>query len=917
MTHRARCGRQRLLVAGIAICVLVGRAEAQVWGEIDLPGGVTAAREVLGLGTETRTSSAFLVDFIRTFHQFGDVDSAAIERFERYLRYVQELRAVLAVWPDGLQLGTERLQRQNRDRWRTVAEALALRLREVKNRPVLEVDRDDEAAQRVSWLKALGIDVTRLVQQLNQGERVRLAIASDPLPLPLPGIWPALLDREGRPDIVRLGATHRPALLYIGLMSLDSETLAFLAANPRALDLDTQEAGVLAAFGRSIRVRGNRIEVPGGGAYSPIWVQLVDRRLDEPVEFIRRLLSRDEGRLAFLYDTVSRVPQAIQTALFDGAAGTQSRVEALERHYRWFNEVYPAWKVGTRPFFRPPFDPSLALTLLDIGADGVVGSAWWPQILEKVTDDDGWPDRPLKGLEDSRAGLTWALRWMFDTTEPEARFRLLRYAQRQFASSPRSAAPQVEVALRGFSRMPALMLVLERLRVSDPAVLAAMANAAVRLTLSGDVDRVGPALRQWQAGLSILDQIGRRRQIRPETRDGLLQALAALVPPEGSPAPGAVATWVVEQLNPALGVPPPGDKDYEVGAIAAWLAPDAQKTRTLSWEGLEYRIDRVGPAVRDATAVRAGVKGPTLTHLELLVRTRREMLAGVKALAHAKEIAGRLDAVRKELLELRDDKNKPLFETDDLEDASRTIARIRRERDLNRVSRQVSKLDYTLDVATAQVLPDLAYALAAAPTPQPQIYADIARRHLITASPDLPPEAWRQERLAPAEDGSPARRHRRCRRRHGRSRYRTFGWPAATAVDERRHGASRGREVQSPRSGCAHAAPDSCLAARGGRRRARRWQLTPRAPDRSAGPHWRRLPRGTGPPWKPRCIPCWARCAPIRCCGSGNASRWTRQPRCCSRRSGRDWASAPMHGSQRRWASPGRRSTAACACARR
>ena len=744
MTHPARRGRQLALAVGTAVCLLAGRAEAQVWGEIDLPGGVTAAREVLGLGTETCTASAFLLDFVRTFHQFGDVDSAAIERFERYLRYVQELRGVLALWPDGMELGKDRLAGQTRERWRTVAEHLGLRLREVKNRPVLEVDRDNGAAQRAVWLKALGVDVPKLAQQLNQGERVRLAIPSDALPLPLPGLWPTILDQPGKPDIVRLGATHRPALLYVGLMSLDGDTLAFWAANSKALDLDTPGAGVLAAFGRSIHVRGRTIVVPGGPAYAPVWVRLVDRRLDEPVEFIRRLLSKDDGRLAYLYDTVAHLAPVRQTALFDGAATTDARIEGLENHYRWFRDVEPAWKVGTRPFFRPGFDPSLALTLLDIAPDGQVGPTWWPKMLEKITDEDGWPARPLKDLDDRRAGLGWGLRWIFDSQAPGSRFRLLRYAQRQFARSPKAEAAGVEVALRGFSRMPALSLVMERMGVNDAAVLAEVAEAGMRLTLLGEIDRVEPALRQWQAALAIFEQIVRRRSLPADTRDGLLLSLSKLVPHDRAPAPGTVAEWVVEQLSPVLGVPAAGSNDYEAAAIKAWLAPEAQPTRTLSWEGLEYRIDRVGPVVRDATAVRAGVKGPTLTQLEVLVRTRREMVAGVKALDRAKDIAARLDSVRKELLELRDDKNEPRFETEDLEDAARTIAKIRRDKDLNRVSRQVEKLDYTFGVVTGYVLPALAYALAAAPTPQPQIYADIAERHVNTASPDLPPEEWRR-----------------------------------------------------------------------------------------------------------------------------------------------------------------------------
>lgn len=739
-----RPARRVACLALVASLAASTAARAQTWGEIELPGGVTAAREVLGLGTGTRTPSAFLVDFVRTFHQFGDVDSAAVDRFERYLRYVQEVRTVLTGWRDGLELGSDRLRGVQRERWRHVAETLGLRLREVKNRPVLELDRDEQAVERVGWLKALGVDAARLAQQLTQGERVRVAIASEPLPLPLPGIWPALLDRPGPPDIVRLGTSHRAALLYTGLMALDQETLRFVDAHPKVLELDIAEAGTFAAFARSLRVRSTRVEPPGGAAFAPVWVQLVDRRLEEADEFIRRLLAKDEGRLAFLYDTVAQLEPRLQVALFDGAGRTEPRLETFDRHYRWFREVDPTWKVGTRPFFRPAIDPSTVLALLDIGPDGRVGPDWWPDVLEKVAGEDGWPERPLREIRDRRAGLTWALQWIFDGQAPETRFRLLRFAQRRFASAPRTAAAPVETALRGVDRMPALLMALERMGVGTPVVFAEMASAAMRLTSAGDVDTAGPKLREWQAAAAILEQVLRRRAVPASVRDGLLLSLAKTVPPDDALPSGAVATWVVEQLAPALGAPEADAKDFEKLAIGRWLAPAEQPVRTLAWEGLDYRIDRVGPVVRDAVAVRAAAKGPTLAHLDALVRVRREMLAGVTTVERAQALAGRLEPVRTALLQIRDEKNKPRFETDDLQDAARTLARIKRPRDLDRVAKQVPKLDYTFDVVSAHVLPALAYALAAAPTPQPQIYADAADRHLVTASAGLPPEQWRR-----------------------------------------------------------------------------------------------------------------------------------------------------------------------------
>ena len=609
---------------------------------------------------------------------------------------------------------------------------------------MLELDTGEDAAQRLAWLQALGISVPALAQQLNGGERVRLAIPVDALPLPLPSLWPTLLDQAGRPDIARLGATHRSALLYMGLMSLDSETLAFLASHPQALDLDSAQAGTFAAFGRSIRVRGNRIEPAGGGAYAPIWVQLVDRRLDEPVEFMRRLLGRDDGRLAFLYDTVAHATEAQQQALLAGATGTQAQLDVVKRIYESSKAVDPAWKVGLQPFRRPPMDPSLALALLDLDETGVVGPPWWPQILETIAEDDGWPDRPIRALTDRPATLVWAFGWIFEAKTPDARFRLLRFAQRRFARAPKTSAAVVEVALRGMSRMPALLLALERLGVEDASVLAEVANAARRLTTSGDVEQVGPVLRHWQSALAIFEQIARRRTIPAQTRDGLLLALAKVVPTDGVLESAAVARWVIEQLNPALGVPPPADKRFEAAAIAAWLAPASAPSQTLTWEGLTYRVDRVGPVVRDAIAVRAGARGPTLEHLDVLVRILRDMEGGVTTLARAKDIVSRLEGVRTAMLEPRDDQNKPVYETEDLEDAIRTIARIQRDRDLTRVARQVGKLRYTVNVVTERVLPALAYALAAAPNPQPQIYADSALRHLVTSAAGTPPERWRE-----------------------------------------------------------------------------------------------------------------------------------------------------------------------------
>src|SRR5512145_1670421 len=98
-----------------------------------------------------------------------------------------------------------------------------------------------------------------LVQAGNRGETA-------PLPLD-PSIWRDTLLMRDVPDHALLAAIlsdRRTALLYHGLAALDDETLAWLGPD-RALLADLAEhAGMFAAFGRSLRVKGGRVQVPGG-----------------------------------------------------------------------------------------------------------------------------------------------------------------------------------------------------------------------------------------------------------------------------------------------------------------------------------------------------------------------------------------------------------------------------------------------------------------------------------------------------------------------------------------------------------------------------------------------------------------------------------------------------------------------------
>ena len=77
-------------------------------------------------------------------------------------------------------------------------------------------------------------------------------------------------------------------------------------------------------------------------------------------------IEKDEGRLAFFYDTLAALPPSVHAALLAGGGSANDQWDRFEASYRWFREVDDTWKVGTRPFYRPAFDPSVAMRLLDI-----------------------------------------------------------------------------------------------------------------------------------------------------------------------------------------------------------------------------------------------------------------------------------------------------------------------------------------------------------------------------------------------------------------------------------------------------------------------------------------------------------------------------------------------------------------------
>jgi hypothetical protein len=419
--------------------------------------------------------------------------------------------------------------------------------------------------------------------------------ATDTLPLPFDAaLWSQMVLRrpvppEGLPAAIL--ADPRAAWLYYGAVGLDDETRAWVASRPHRLIKLGLRAGAFAAFSPSLRVQGTRVMSPGGPAADGIWKALVGKPPTQAEYFIDRLLKERDGRLAWLYDTISRLDAGQQRHLLEG----EGALERVRRLADLFTRVDPQWRIEDRPLWRPLVDPAALLVELEAGADGRLvapdPAAWTSTLGRPVAVDAAWlADRVFSGdrasLRDRFELALFAMRWTRDGGEPPA-------------------AP----ALALFVDAPALALTLERIGVRDNALAKRLVTLLARDAIREDV----VALRLVQAAIALVERTTLSGTFDAKAAQALLAGLLDRV--EAAEVGPAVATWLTEALGPAcarLG------GDFDARLVTA-LAGPGEGGAAVDWEGQRYvvspgaaaraRIERVReaqgqPSLAEAAGVR-------------------------------------------------------------------------------------------------------------------------------------------------------------------------------------------------------------------------------------------------------------------------------------------------------------------------
>jgi len=202
-----------------------------------------------------------------------------------------------------------------------------------------------------------------------------------------------------------------PALcrFYLGISRVDPETATALRTGISTVRLRGFSA-VLDFFGGNFQIRQGKAVAPGGAKSAAAWADLAGASPDKGVEFFEKLMSKDDGWLAGLYDALSRIHGPVEDYLTDPV-----------RMKRFYAAV--RGKVTTpgpaRPVFNSNADMMLLTTRLQLDPGG---SAHIPGGLEV------WKGLFMKGSKqkyDLKLGIS-APNWKDPDDVIEALFALCR-----------------------------------------------------------------------------------------------------------------------------------------------------------------------------------------------------------------------------------------------------------------------------------------------------------------------------------------------------------------------------------------------------------------------------------------------------------------------------------------------------------
>jgi hypothetical protein len=584
----------------------------------------------------------------------------------------------------------------------------------------LGVDPVPDRARFVSELTRLKIDIPAAVAFL-----ARRPAPADPVPVPLATtVWAQAIFRHPIKDADLFGAIisdRHASFVCHALAALDDETLQFFGEHPVLLRrVYENRAGVFAAFGSSIRVSRGRVVTAGGDAGARLWEAALKERTDQPERFIEKLLERDAGRVAYLYDVLSQL-DAPTTAFALGLwiPDPSTRTARFDALLAATVAAASDWQVAARPFNRPVSDIGMLLARVRTDATGspILGRR---QLWARAFEVTGLPSAPAallrasgKAGEEATIDAAWLIQAFAKRSvrDRENCASQLTFGQRVFPSANTTSLPDVLVALRAVPQFRMLMLTLERIGVTDPAVFASAARQAQRLSTLAP-NQVFVVLAQFQGAIAVVTRLARVRTVDGRTAEHLISTLAAVPLIDGRYS-GGIVRWMDTTLRPALRPPSaaagPPDVDDVLLAALAGPRPTRPANTPIVWEGQQYRFDPSAAELRRLRRIFDKQAGYTVNLASALDAAARPLSGASVTADDVRASLGLLKAIAVDFTAAAT--TDPRDTRGGFARAMKTVGGLESSPDANKADRAGRAIDDLADVVLAEALLSTAYAV--------------------------------------------------------------------------------------------------------------------------------------------------------------------------------------------------------------
>jgi len=204
----------------------------------------------------------------------------------------------------------------------------------------------------------------------------------------------------------------------------------------------------------------------------------------------------------------------------------------------------------------------------------------------------------------------------------------------------------VATASRAYAAFPALMISLERIGITEPAVFARAARHAAKLNAITAIPVRGTSIGEFQSALVIIER-ARRSGVLDAARAGVLvDALCSLEVSSLTGYGSRFSPWLRDHLIGTLGGPERRSPEETVLAALAGVSRQRAAAPIVEWEGSSYRVDPAVAELRRLRLVRQRQGGVSLDEALAAALARADTRDKHEATLAAQEaLAGALVAI--------------------------------------------------------------------------------------------------------------------------------------------------------------------------------------------------------------------------------------------------------------------------------